>query len=184
MNCFYFMYLNKPTSTMALSPYHLKVEQIHSTIFSEQCHASAGCKDDTLSLLGMLNCAIDMDHFDQKTYSYYRGLIDKWISTHSGRTFVTVGTTVDVLQDRRFSKNSSLSEMIFALIPAFKKEIYDRFGFSPKETSREQAFSKADVSWHHGRSSTCPIPLKKLRETSFSRTPTTGGLDFSRVTRS
>ena len=168
---------------MAISLYHLKVEQIHSTIFSEECHASAGCKDDTLSLLGMLNCAIDMDHFDQKTYTYYRGLIDKWISSHSGRTFITVQSTTQVIQDARFKKNSSLTEMIFELIPAFKNEIYERFGFSPTETAREQVFSQAKLSRHHGKISSGPIPFKQLRETTFSRTPTTGGLNYSRVAK-
>ncbi len=168
---------------MAASSYNLIVDRIHSTVFSATCHVTDGCKDDTLSLLGMLNCAIDLDHFDQKTYSYYRGLIDKWISSHSGRTFITIRSTIQVIQDPRFKKNESLAEMIFELIHAFKKEIYDRFGFSPKETTREQVFSEAKVTRHHGKISSRPIAFNLLKETRFSITPTTSGIAYATVSK-
>jgi len=164
-------------------PYHLLTRQIHDHIVNAACTATVQCKYDTLTLLGTLDCAFDDDTFHSENYSHYRGSIDQWISTHSGRTFVCHQKSVQVLQDPRFNQNSSLTEMIFDLIPAFKKAIYDRFGFVPVETEREQICSSAKVSRHHGQSKTRPMSLQTCMKLSITRTPTTGGRGYASVAR-
>ncbi len=164
-------------------PFQPLVELIYSTINGPECHASVQCKDDTLTLLAILSCVSDMDSFDQKAYTYYRGFIDKWISSYSGRIFIHGQSTSEVIQRRGFSQNSSLSDMIFALIPAFKKVIYDRFRFVPSETIREQKFSDVTVTRHHGQNKSRPIPLRSFSGTLITTTPTVGGISFASVAK-
>jgi hypothetical protein len=164
-------------------PFQALVELIYSTINKPECGASDRCKDDILTLLAMLSCVSDMDQFDQKAYAYYRGLIDKWISSYSGRIFIHGQSTSEVIQRREFSQNLSLAEMIFGLIPAFKKVIYDRFRFVPSETVREQTFSEATVTRHHGKNKSRPIPLRSFMGTIVTTTPTTSGIAFATVAK-
>lgn len=155
------------------------LDEINSFVESSECTASIDCKDDALALLGTLTCVLYMDTFDHQAYAYYRGLIDKWISSYSGRTFIYNKKNAQVIQNARLSKNEALARLIFGLIPAFKKVIFDMFGFVPIETHREQTFSTLPVSRHHGQNKSRPMSFQSFMGTTLTKTPTVGGVSYS-----